>query len=100
MPAAVAPSSSVTLIRPFVRDTAVARRPARTATPSAASVAATTADASGSSSGSTRSAPSTTVTALPNRANACASSRPIAPPPSTTTESGASFAAIASRLVQ
>src|SRR4249919_3141003 len=68
--------------------------------PSAISAADSTADASGSSTASTRSAASTTVTADPNRTNTCASSRPIAPPPSTTKDAGTSSAWIAPRLVQ
>ena len=47
-----------------------------------------------------RSATSSSVTRLPKRAKACASSAPIAPPPTTTSRAGASVACTASRLVQ
>src|SRR5262249_45768685 len=45
-------------------------------------------------------APSATVTRLSNRAKTCASSTPIAPPPSTSSESGTRSASIALWLVQ
>ena len=44
--------------------------------------------------------PRATVTRLPNRAKTCASSTPMAPPPSTTSDSGTRSASIASWLVQ
>jgi hypothetical protein len=55
---------------------------------------------SGSSAGSACSAASTSVTRVPKRANAWASSSPTAPAPSTTSDDGASVASSASRLVQ
>ena len=61
---------------------------------------ATAADASASSRGSRRGAISTTVTWLPNRANACASSQPIGPPPSTTRRRGSSRSAQRLSLVR
>ena len=74
--------------------------PTRTSTPSARSTRVTTSAASGSSGPSSRSSASTSVTRVPNRANACASSHPIGPPPSTTSDAGASVCRITSRLVQ
>ncbi len=68
--------------------------------PSRSNASAISALDSGSSGPRIRSRPSTTVTRLPNRANICASSSPIAPPPSTTSDSGTVVVAIASRLVQ
>ena len=47
-----------------------------------------------------RGAASTSVTVVPNRANAWASSAPIAPPPMTTIDAGRSAVASTSRLVQ
>src|SRR5262249_40575724 len=55
---------------------------------------------SGSSAGSTRFPCSTSVTFDPNRANTWPSSSPTAPPPSTTSDAGASFASTASWFVQ
>ena len=55
---------------------------------------------SGSSIESSLGAASTTVTRLPNRANTWASSQPIAPPPSTISDSGSSLVSMASRFVQ
>ena len=94
------PSSSLTSTPSPSRATCTAFAPSRSSAPSARSSAPTTSPASGSSGGSSRSVPSTTVTRDPKRANICASSRPIAPPPSTVSDSGAVRAAIASRLVQ
>ena len=68
--------------------------------PSRAKTVASRSPASGSSSGSSRSAPSATVTSLPNRAKTWPSSTPIAPPPSTTRDPGTCSVSIASRLVQ
>ena len=55
---------------------------------------------SGSSTGSAWSAASTTVTSAPKRPNACASSSPTAPAPSTISDRGMVPASIASRFVQ
>ncbi len=67
------------------RDVAhTALTPVRTTTPSFVKRAVMTADAAGSSAGSRRSAASTTVTALPSRAKAQASSQPVPPAPRTT----------------
>src|SRR5918995_2336946 len=74
--------------------------PVYTEIPSASSASCTRVDASGSSIGSSRSMASTTVTATPNRAYACASSNPTAPPPSTSIDAGSVLASTASRLVQ
>jgi hypothetical protein len=60
----------------------------------------TTTEASGSATDNTRSSASTTVTATPNRAYAWASSKPIAPPPSTISDPARSLASTASRLGQ
>ena len=57
-------------------------------------------EASGSSIGTRRGVPSTTVTREPKRANTWASSRPMAPPPRTRSESGTSSVLMASRFVQ
>ena len=56
--------------------------------PSAANVRAMSAENSASSLASSRGAISTSVTCEPKRANACASSQPIGPPPSTTRRRG------------
>ncbi len=68
--------------------------------PSASRADCASLDDSGSSNGSSRSAASTTVTLEPNRANAWASSSPIAPPPRTISESGRSLVSKASLFVQ
>ena len=68
--------------------------------PSAANASATTLLASGSTGPRMRSATSSTVTCTPKRENACASSAPIGPPPTTTSEPGASSARSTSRFVQ
>ncbi len=68
--------------------------------PSARTTSPMAAPFSGSSAGSTCSATSTRVTSVPKRWNAWASSSPIGPAPSTTSERGSSPASIASRLVQ
>ena len=68
--------------------------------PSCANTSASSADASGSLTASSRSPCWTTVTRTPNRENTCASSHPIGPPPSTTSEPGTSVTCMASRLVQ
>ena len=57
-------------------------------TPSAVRASAITADVSGSSRSRSRSSASTNVTRVPSRANACAISQPMAPPPRTIIESG------------
>ncbi len=85
---------------PSSRDTCTALAPTRTVAPSASSAVRTTWPAAGSSGGSKPSIASTTVTAAPYRANIWASSTPIAPPPSTTSDCGVRSAEIASRLVQ
>ena len=68
--------------------------------PSAAIARATTSEDSGSSRARTRGAASTSETFVPNRANAWASSAPMAPPPMTTIDAGRSGVASTSRLVQ
>ena len=68
--------------------------------PSCANTSASSADASGSLAGSSRSPCWITVTRTPNRANTCASSQPIGPPPTTTSDPGSSVTCTASRLVQ
>ena len=68
--------------------------------PSWANTSASSAEASGSLAGSSRSPCWITVTRTPNRAKTCASSQPIGPPPSTTSEPGSSVTCTASRLVQ
>ena len=76
------PSSSVTSHAVAAgRDRRRLRRRSARRCPRARTPSATTSDASGSSGCSSRSVGSTTVTCVPNRANACASSQPIAPPP-------------------
>src|SRR4029078_5680196 len=59
-----------------------------------------TSEASGSSTATRRSATSTTVTSTPYRAKTWATSQPIGPPPSTTSDAGRSVTVTASRLVQ
>ena len=71
-----------------VRPPSPPSHPVSTWIPSAANASSSTAEASGSSPATSRSAASTTVTRAPNRANTCANSQPMAPPPSTTTASG------------
>ena len=56
--------------------------------------------ASGSSNETSLGSASTTVTAVPKRANAWASSAPIAPPPRTIMDSGASSVCTISLFVQ
>ncbi len=68
--------------------------------PSRTNTSCRTALASGSSPSSSRSPCWTTVTCTPNRANTCANSHPIGPPPSTTSEPGSPVTCTASRLVQ
>ena len=68
--------------------------------PSCANTSASSADASGSLTAQSRSPCWTTVTRTPNREYTCASSHPIGPPPSTTSEPGTSVTCTASRLVQ
>jgi hypothetical protein len=72
-----------------------ARDPVCTLMPSRPKTSAISAPDSGSSSGSSWPSASTTVTAVPNRANTCASSVPIAPPPSTISDSGTCSVSIA-----
>ena len=95
-----APSSVCTATDSPAASTRVALRPVRTSMPSARSTPVTTALASGSSAASTRSSASISVTRVAKRANACAISSPIAPPPSTTSDAGAVSAFAASRFVQ
>jgi hypothetical protein len=66
--------------------------------PSLRSTSPISSPASGSSPGSSRSAASTIVTAVPNLANAWASSTPTAPPPATVNEAGADGAEAAERF--
>ena len=68
--------------------------------PSDSKTRASSSPASGSSNDTSRPSASTTVTCAPNLAKTWASSTPMAPPPSTISESGTSVALIASRLVQ
>ena len=82
---AVPPASvSDTVNRPSACRTEPIDAPASTWMPSAAIARATTSEDSGSSRARMRGAASTSETLVPNRANACASSAPIAPPPMTT----------------
>ena len=81
-------------------ETRCARTPVRNFTPSRARAAAATSDDSGSSIASSLSLPSMIVTATPNRAMTWESSRPIAPPPSTSKVDGRDSASTASRFVQ
>ena len=62
--------------------------PTRTSMPSARKRFVTSSENSGSSRESRRGSISTCVTFAPKRANACASSQPIGPPPSTTRRAG------------
>src|ERR1022692_4649177 len=80
--------------------TCLAGEPVRTSMPSRPKTSAISAPASGSSCGSNWPAASTMVTRDPNRAKTCASSAPIAPPPSMTIDSGSSPVSITSWLVQ
>ena len=74
--------------------------PSSSAIPSEPRTSARTADASGSSGPTRTGAASMMVTVAPNRWNTWASSTPMAPPPSTSSDSGTDSVAIASRLVQ
>ena len=94
------PVSRVSSNRPSAYDARVRSAPVRTRIPSCANTSVSTADASGSLAASSRSPCWTTVTWTPNRANTCASSQPIGPPPTTTSEPGSSVTWTASRLVQ
>ena len=85
---------------PSAYETDSIRTPVSTWMPSAANASATTLLASGSTGPRMRSATSSTVTCTPKRENACASSAPIGPPPTTTSEPGASSARSTSRFVQ
>src|SRR4051812_46460284 len=68
--------------------------------PSRESASATASPTGSGSRGSSRGSPSISVTSLPKRWNACASSTPTGPPPSTMRLSGSSLNSVASRLVQ
>ena len=68
----------------------------RTCTPSAASACVMIAEARGSAAGSSRGAVSISVTWLPRRAKAWASSQPIAPPPKIASRPGGS---VSSKMV-
>ncbi len=68
--------------------------------PSAVKIRSISSLASGSSNDTSRGSASTTVTAAPKRAKTWASSAPIAPPPSTISDSGTCSAWTISRLVQ
>ena len=70
------------------RATDRAPTPVRTSMPSRPNTPAISSPASGSSGGSSPSDRSTIVTFDPNRAKTWASSRPTAPPPSTTSDAG------------
>ena len=96
------PPASVreTVNRPSAWRTEPIFAPAMTRMPSAAIARATTSEDSGSSSARMRGAASTRVTVVPKRANAWASSAPIAPPPMTTIDAGRSAVSRTSRLVQ
>ena len=93
-------SVSDTVNRPSAWPTEPIDAPASTWMPSAAMARATTSELSGSSSARIRGATSTSETLVPNRANAWASSAPMAPPPMTTIDAGRSGVARTSRLVQ
>jgi phosphatidylglycerophosphate synthase len=80
--------------------TAPASAPSRSSTPSPRRTSATTSPASGSSLGNSRSSSSTTAISLPNRRNACASSRPVAPPPRTSNRRGRCSSSKMVRLVR
>ncbi len=92
------PRSRVKPSSPYATDATFT--PTRTSMPSASNAFASRSEASGSSTATSRSATSTTVTSTPNRANTCANSQPIGPPPSTIRDFGSSVSATASRLVQ
>ena len=68
--------------------------------PSRSNAPRRTSAASGSSGPRMRGPTSTTVTSLPNRANAWASSSPIGPPPTTASVAGSTDASSASWFVQ
>ena len=86
--------------RPSAYDARVRSEPVTTRIPSCAKTSASRSAASGSLAGSSRSPCWTIVTRTPNRANTWASSHPIGPPPTTTSEAGSSVTWTASRLVQ
>ncbi len=75
---------------PGVAEARSASHPVRTSMPSAVNRSCSSAETSGSSRVSSRGAASTSVTLLPSRAKACASSQPIGPPPRTTSRRGSS----------
>ena len=68
--------------------------------PSAVKIRSISSLDSGSSNDSNLGSASTTVTAVPKRAKTCANSAPMAPPPSTISDSGTCSAWTISRLVQ
>ena len=72
----------------------------RTSTPASRSASATCSEANGSSRPSSLGSGSISVTSLPSERNACASSHPTTPPPSTSSRAGTSCVIVASRLVQ
>ena len=72
----------------------------QTVMPSAVKIRSISSLASGSSNDTSRGSASTTVTAVPKRAKTWASSAPMAPPPSTISDSGTRSAWTISRLVQ
>src|ERR1019366_6560700 len=74
--------------------------PVRTSRPSWRKMRVIIAETSGSSGPAMRSPISTIVTLVPNRAITCPISRPTAPPPMTSNDSGTLSVAMASRLVQ
>ena len=74
--------------------------PVSTRMPSSRNTRVTSSLVSGSSGARIRSATSSTVTSVPKRANACAISQPMGPPPITSSESGRSATFTTSRLVQ
>ena len=71
-----------------------------TVMPSAVKIRSISSLASGSSKDTSLGSASTTVTAAPKRANTWASSAPMAPPPSTISDSGTCSAWTISRFVQ
>ena len=85
---------------PSAYDARWSSTPVSTRMPSSAKTSASSAAASGSLAGTSRGPCCTTVTRTPNRANTCAISQPIGPPPTTTSEPGSSVSCTASRLVQ
>ncbi len=94
------PRRPVTVNQSPDQETEAASVPVWTETPSVVSTRVSSSAASGSSRASSRGCDSSTVTAQPIRWSAWPSSRPTAPPPSTSSDSGSSGVSISSRLVQ